>query len=88
MDELCKKITPKRWRKISIVLYGLMAAFLIVYSLSRSFFWVGAVFLMVVLHILGNLFFWRCPSCGAQLSNQRKFNRTDCCPYCGKDIYE
>lgn len=43
---------------------------------------------LLILLIIIEKIFWRCPKCGEYLPNRRLFNKVICCTYCRANIDE
>ena len=92
MDELRKKITPRRWRVISAIF---LAAIVVLVVVSSFFTYKYASVSMAILFaalallagwIAATIAFWRCPACGVILPARLIGSFASYCPYCGKRI--
>ncbi len=71
MKKLRQRITPARWRKLHFGILG-TGVFLVLLNLGMGGSFLDGIpvltaMALVVLDIIGDILFFRCPVCGAQL---------------------
>ncbi len=73
-------------RKLSNVLLGVILCLLALYWLSEEFAFVLAAFALMIVAVMLNLIFDRCPYCGHHLG--RLDYKASFCPYCGNELFK
>lgn len=74
-------------RKMSTVFIYLICAplFVMIIKPESTRVMIGALFTVLILMLVFQLKYWRCPHCGASLPSMRA--EDEICPKCGKNIY-
>lgn len=74
-------------RKMSTVFIYLICAplFVMIIKPESTRVMIGALFTVLILMLVFQLKYWRCPHCGAALPSMRA--EDEICPKCGKNIY-